>query len=254
VSTFIGLFDEPPAVSKQAHNELPHTERLHAEHPHTEHHRNEQPRVIPIREQFCREPASTEASLRDEQIRALVQQVFFTHESTLIRHVGFLTVDASTEIASLCLDVARVLAKEDSYDVALIDASPNLPALQTRLQIPSPKRMENSWLIAPRLWMVPRQAWLPSSRQRITNENSSRLREITADFDFSILSCAPVSWLTASVGQICDGVVLVLTANKTRRLVATQIKEQLSKSQINLLGTVLVERHFPVPQGLYRSL
>jgi Mrp family chromosome partitioning ATPase len=48
--------------------------------------------------------------------------------------------------------------------------------------------------------------------------------------------------------------VLVLTANKTRRLVAAQIKEQLNKSQIALLGTVLVERRFPVPQGLYRSL
>jgi Mrp family chromosome partitioning ATPase len=48
--------------------------------------------------------------------------------------------------------------------------------------------------------------------------------------------------------------VLVLTANKTRRLVAAQIKDQLSKAQVPLLGTVLTERRFPVPQGLYRSL
>jgi len=48
--------------------------------------------------------------------------------------------------------------------------------------------------------------------------------------------------------------VLVLTANKTRRLVAAQIKDQLSKAQVPLLGTVLAERRFPVPQGLYRSL
>ena len=48
--------------------------------------------------------------------------------------------------------------------------------------------------------------------------------------------------------------VLVLTANKTRRLVAAQIKDQLSKAQVPLLGTVLAERRFPVPKGLYRSL
>ena len=82
----------------------------------------------------------------------------------------------------------------------------------------------------------------------------SRLRELTAEFDFSILSCAPVSWLTATIGQTCDGLVLVLTANRTRRLVALQIKDQLRQAQVPLLGTVLADRRFPVPQGLYRSL
>ena len=77
---------------------------------------------------------------------------------------------------------------------------------------------------------------------------------MTAEFEFSILWCAPVSWLTASIGRACDGLVLVLTANKTRRLVAAQVKDQLAKAQVPLLGTVLAERRFPVPQGLYRSL
>ncbi|MGA2457672.1 MAG: hypothetical protein ABSF85_08900 [Terriglobales bacterium] len=103
--------------------------------------------------------------------------------------------------------------------------------------------------------MVPRQSWLPDTGgRRLTDQNLSRLRELTTEFDFSILWCAPVSWLTASIGQACDGLVLVLTANKTRRLVAAQIKLQLSKAQVPLLGTVLAERRFPVPQGLYRNL
>jgi len=50
------------------------------------------------------------------------------------------------------------------------------------------------------------------------------------------------------------GLVLVLTANKTRRLVAAQIKDQMSQARVPLLGTVLAERRFPVPQGLYRGL
>jgi Mrp family chromosome partitioning ATPase len=103
--------------------------------------------------------------------------------------------------------------------------------------------------------MVPRQSWLPDAGgRRLTDRNLSRLRELTTEFDFSILCCAPVSWLTASIVQTCDGLVLVLTANKTRRLVAAQIKDHLSKAQVPLLGTVLAERRFPVPQGLYRNL
>jgi hypothetical protein len=215
----------------------------------------EQPRVTPIREQVQRPAVSSTPSVNDGQIRALVQQLFFRRESKPVRHVGFVPIEASTETATLCLEVARVLAEEDRYDVGLIDAHPDSVPLQTKLQIPSHNRAEASWPMAPRLWMVPRQSWLPDpSEQRIAEQNLSRLRELTTEFDFSILWCAPASWLTASIGQTCDGLVLVLAANKTRRLVAAQIKDQLGKAQVPLLGTVLAERRFPVPQGLYRSL
>ena len=215
----------------------------------------EQPRTTPITEQVQREAVSPTASVHAEQIHALVQQLFFRPESRPVRHVGLATIEPSTATATLCLEVARALAAEDRYDVGLIDAYPDSVPLQTQLQIPSPNPAVATWPIAPRLWMVPRQSWLPDADgRRLTDRNLSRLRELTTEFDFSILCCAPVSWLTASIVQTCDGLVLVLTANKTRRLVATQIKDQLSKAQVPLLGTVLAERRFPVPQGLYRNL
>ncbi len=213
-----------------------------------------QPRVTPIRKQFQRTAVSP-ASVHDEQIHMLVQQLFFRHESGPVRHVGFSAVETSAATAALCLEVARVLAEENRYDVGLIDTHSDPVLLQTHLRIPSPNLPEPNWPIASRLWMVPRQSWRPgASGQRITDQNLSRLRELTTEFDFSILWCAPVSWLTASIGQACDGLVLILTANKTRRLVAAQIKDQLMKAHVPLLGTVLAERSFPVPQGLYRSL
>jgi len=215
----------------------------------------EQPRATPITEQADREALSPAASVYEEQIHALVQQLFFRPESTPVRHVGLAPVEASTATATLCLEVARTLAEEDRYDVGLIDAHPDSVPLETQLQIPSPNPAVATWPIAPRLWMVPRQSWLPDTGgRRLTDQNLSRLRELTTEFDFSILWCAPVSWLTASIVQACDGLVLVLTANKTRRLVAAQIQDQLSKAQVPLLGTVLAERRFPVPRGLYRNL
>ena len=215
----------------------------------------EQPRTTPITEQVQREAVSPTASVHAEQIHALVQQLFFRPESRPVRHVGLATIEPSTATATLCLEVARALAAEDRYDVGLIDAYPDSVPLETQLQIPSPNPAVATWPIAPRLWMVPRQSWLPDADgRRLTDRNLSRLRELTTEFDFSILWCAPVSWLTASIGQACDGLVLVLTANKTRRLVAAQIKDHLSKAQVPLLGTVLAERRFPVPQGLYRNL
>ena len=215
----------------------------------------EQPRVTPIREQAPRKVVSRASSVHDDQIHALVRQLFLRHESGPVRHVGFTTVEASTATATLCLEVARALAEEDRYDIGLIDAHPDSVPLQHQLQVLARNRSEATWPVGPHLWMVPRQSWLPDAcGHRVTDQNLSRLRELTTEFDFSILWCAPVSWLTASIGQTCDGLVLVLTANKTRRLVAAQIKDQLSKAQVPLLGTVLAERRFPVPQDLYRSL
>jgi hypothetical protein len=211
--------------------------------------------VTPLGVRAQRKTLSPVAMLHEEQIHVLIQQLFFGRETPPARHVGFSTMEKTTAIATLCFEIATALAQEGRYDIGLIDAQPEAEPLQTELRIPSPNRGEVSWPIAPRLWMVPRQSWLPDvCGARITDQDLSRLRERTTEFDFSILCCAPVSWITASIGQACDGLVLVLTANKTRRLVATQIKDQLATAQVPLLGTVLAERRFPVPQGLYRSL
>lgn len=216
---------------------------------------SERETVTPIGVRAQHKTLSPAALLREEQIHVLIQQLFFGHASAPVRHVGFTTMETSTAIATLCFEIATALAQEDRYDVGLIDASPDSVLLQTQLQISQPSRAEASWPIAARLWMVPRQSWLPDAGSpRITDQNLSRLRELTTEFDFSILYCASISWITASIGQTCDGLVLVLTANKTRRLIASQIREQLANAQVPLLGTVLAERRFPVPQGLYRNL
>ena len=212
--------------------------------------------VIPIRaEKSARTIDFPTDSIRDEQMHALVQKLFFRPEAGLVRNVGFTPVDESTRGAALCLEIARTLSEEGKYDVGLIDASTGAVPLEQQLQIPAPPCAQVTWPVASRLWFVPRQSWWQEAGlQPVTDENLEQLRGYMTEFDFSIMCCAPVSWLTARIAQSCDGVVLVLTANKTRRLVAAQIKERLSKAQVPVLGTILVERRFPIPRGLYRSL
>jgi hypothetical protein len=192
--------------------------------------------------------------IRDEQIHGLIQQLFFKRELAVVRSVGFAPADESTKAESLCLETANALAA-GGYDVALIDTNPEAMPLHEWLAIPGPIHAKSPFLISPRLWIVPRQHWWPGAGlESLTDESLERLREPVAEFDFSILRCGPASWLTLKISQNCDGLVLVLTANKTRRLVAAQIKDRLSKANVPLLGTVLLERSFPIPQGLYRSL
>ena len=214
----------------------------------------DQPEVAPVREPF-RPAASSRASVHNDQIHALVQQLFFSDESKTVRHVGFAPIEGSTATATLCLDVARAVSERHKYDVGVIDARAESGSLHNQLHIEPPNRAEVTWSIAPQLWLAPRRNWLRDpDGQRVTEQDLARLRELTLEFDFSILWCDPVSWLTTSIARTCDGLVLVLAANKTRRIVAAQVRDQLRRAQIPLLGTVLAERRFPVPQGLYRSL
>jgi hypothetical protein len=198
---------------------------------------------------------SRAVSVREEQIRGLVEQLFFQHDTGRVRNACFAPIETSPQVAEMCFDVARTLAGEGKYDVGLIDARIDGPLLQQELPLDVPCHARGSCVVSPRLWLVPRQSWRREpDRKLVTDRDLERLRDFMTEFDFSILCCPPASWLTARIAQNCDGLVLMLTANKTRRLVAAQIKEQLGKARIPILGTVLAERRLPVPQGLYRKL
>jgi len=200
-------------------------------------------------------PAPRPASLHQEQIHTLVQNLFFGYASAPVRNVGFAPADPPTQASALCFEAARVLAAAGQYDVGLFDATSTKASLPEALQIAPPANVDEPWPLARRLWLIPRQSWLPESAlHEPADQNFERLRELMADFDFSILHCAPFSWLTARVARVCDGLVLVLTANKTRRIIAAQLKDRIGKLHVPLLGSVLIERRFPVPEGLYRSL
>lgn len=202
----------------------------------------------------ARDTASRPAPPHREQLESLVQQLFFQREGP-VRHVGFTAAENSTEIKNLCLDVAEVLAEQGTCDVGLIDAAPGGPPMEHQWDLPSVATAESAWPLKPHLWFVSRENWFPEGDGRVVTEHDlGRLHDLTSRFDFSILCCPSLSWVTARIGRACEGLVLVLTANKTRRVVAEKMRDQLRSAEVPLLGTVLAERRFPIPSGVYRSL
>lgn len=193
------------------------------------------------------------AIIHDIRIRAIVQQLFLRNGANL-SSVGFVPVDESTSVAGLSLEVSRCLADERGCDVALVDCGSAVAPLTAELQLSSPSPDQTSWLIGPHLWFVSRNDWAIGSEGSELRDHNSRLREIKSEFDFSIFCCESPVALDTSVPLACDGVVLVITANKTRRMVASQIKDRLEEMQVPLLGSVLADRRFPVPHGLYQKL
>ena len=83
-----------------------------------------------------------------------------------------------------------------------------------------------------------------------------RVNELRKEFDYVLIDAPPLNEYSDAIalGQISDGLVLVLEANATRRESALRIAETLRATQIRVLGAVLNKRTFPIPEGLYNRL
>jgi Mrp family chromosome partitioning ATPase len=83
-----------------------------------------------------------------------------------------------------------------------------------------------------------------------------RLKELGARFE-NVLICAPPADLYAesvALGRIVDGVVLVVSANATRRDAVARVKSRFDDLGVSILGVVLNDRRYPIPQSLYRRI
>jgi Mrp family chromosome partitioning ATPase len=56
------------------------------------------------------------------------------------------------------------------------------------------------------------------------------------------------------LGHLVDGVALVLKANSSRRDSARDIIQLLQSSNVRVLGAVLNQRTFPIPERIYNRL
>jgi Mrp family chromosome partitioning ATPase len=105
------------------------------------------------------------------------------------------------------------------------------------------------------LWFLP----AGSRRDGIYRYPSDRLRErmmeLKKQFDYILIEAPPaIAANTILIGQMADGVVMVVEAHSTRREIACTAKETLEAAHVTLLGAVLNNRTFPIPEALYWKL
>jgi len=104
------------------------------------------------------------------------------------------------------------------------------------------------------LWLV--QA-LAEDGGRISDSRwHAHLCELRTGFEYSIVEGPPAgaSSEATAMAQLADGIILVLSARRTRRATARCVKERLEAAQARILGTVLTDRLFPIPESIYRRL
>lgn len=194
-----------------------------------------------------------------EQIRGLVRRVFFAGGPSPVRQIVFCAAEPHIDVAPICDKVARALAQETTAQVALLGQEEKNEDFTTA-PIPSEKRrlIKSSFnQLAPNLWYVTRNRSTVSDKHVGTGVHwLICLAELRKDFEYVVIEgpAAGVSSEAALLGQVTDGLILVLGAHSTRKATAQKIKQTLQGAQSRILGTVLSERRFPIPDSIYNRL
>ncbi|PYU79115.1 MAG: hypothetical protein DMG51_17795 [Acidobacteria bacterium] len=84
----------------------------------------------------------------------------------------------------------------------------------------------------------------------------SRMTELRSQFKYVLIHASPLDLDSAPIllSRWTDGVVMVVEADTTRRKTARRMKQDLEAANVRILGVVLNNRTFSIPEGLYRRL
>jgi Mrp family chromosome partitioning ATPase len=204
----------------------------------------------------------------DKEIVKLVQRLFLFPNSHAPKAVVFSSVqgDGSTAI---CYQVGGVLAAQGVGSVCLVDGnlrSPSLhrllgaetfPGLADAIFKERPIREFTAGMSGGKFWVVPAQSPRRETQHLLGSERMRLwMRQLREQFGYVLIDAPPLSSYgdAALLGQMADGIILVLEANSTRRENARIAKETLESANVKVLGAILNNRTFPIPEALYRKL
>jgi Mrp family chromosome partitioning ATPase len=83
-----------------------------------------------------------------------------------------------------------------------------------------------------------------------------RIAEIRSAFEYVLIDAPPVGHCNdaLALGQLADGVLLVVRAGSTRRDSARRLTGELAASGVKLIGAVLNDYASPIPEAIERWL
>ena len=204
--------------------------------------------------------------LSREELVKLVQTIFLLPDSQCPSVVLFAGVESSSGCSSICAGAAHALAANVAERVCVVDSNLRYPSLHLSLGVGNSKGLSDALLcdepisefvIQPQgegPWLLPSGVKL-SSRYGTVNSSrlATRIGELRQEFRYVLLDSPPVNVFSDAIalGQAADGVVLVISANTTKKDAARKARESLEIAGARCLGAVLNNRTYDIPQRIY---
>jgi capsular exopolysaccharide synthesis family protein len=207
-------------------------------------------------------------SQKDEMAK-LVQRLFLVPGMDAPRVVVVSGTESGSGCSWVCARMAEMLASQVSASVCVVDANLGAPGLHIQFQTENihglsdalhdpesirrfarPMGRENLWLITSGAESGDRPALISSDRMRM------RMAELRQEFHYVLIDAPAINTANDGIvlGRAAEGVVVVIKANSSRRETARKAIQELENAKVRVLGAVLNQRTFPIPQGIYDRL
>jgi Mrp family chromosome partitioning ATPase len=203
--------------------------------------------------------------LASELMAGLVQRVFLQPQQKPPRLVVFAAVDHGNGCSQIAASVARALTAAAPGAVCLVEANFRSPALPRMLGTTNYQGFTDALLQqgSIRSFMKPMgngSLWLLSSGPVAADSPGllaaehvrARFIELRAEFDFVIVDAPPLSRYADAIalGQLSDGMVLILEAGSTRQDTASTVVQYVRSARIQVLGAVLNKEMVKYGRGI----
>lgn len=223
----------------------------------------------PVGRTYEMRPVPDADVLSREKLMKLVHTVFFRPGKESRRVVVFAGAVSGTGCFSICVGAAEALAVQLEEPVCIVDSNLRLPSLHLCLGVDNreglseallnggPIRQYLQKLPTPNLWFLPSgRTPAPVTGALSFSRLAARILELRQEFRYVLMDSPAVNIYSDAVplGQAADGVILVVAANTTRREAACKAKECFENAGAHLLGVVMNNRTYPIPQVIYNRL
>jgi Mrp family chromosome partitioning ATPase len=205
----------------------------------------------------------------DPEINRLCQRLFVGGtDASEARVVTFCSVQPAVSEGEICAHTAMTLAGRVTRSVCVVDSNLQSPSLHKFFGVSnqsgfSEAAMNDSTLSSharqiggSNLALITAGGAMPDPQAAQSESIAFRLRELRSHFDYVLINGPTVPDLGQAIflGRLSDGVVLILEANSSRRDTAMRVRAEMEQANVPVLGAVLNNRTFPIPDALYSKL
>ena len=189
----------------------------------------------------------------ESMLSSLVLQIFFPARDVQRRRVLLSATGTETNLAGFAEEIGKALSKMTQASVALVEESARLS------EVAGPQRESDlvntgnishrvGSQIAERVWRVPGILFADANIRKHFSPPEG------LPFDYLIFVATVTGISFPAFCSESEGVVLALTANRTRKEPTLEALRIVQQGRGALLGTVLLDRKFPIPQSIYQRL
>jgi protein-tyrosine kinase len=226
------------------------------------------PPSMPVAEVFTSMPPLEIDGMAREEITKLAHRVFLLAGPEAPRRVVFTGTESGNGSTWMCAHVGEILASQIARTVCVVDCNLRRPTLHDQFKVENHNGLSDALRgdgplhqytrqMRRNLWMVSCGADCETAVGLLTSDRMrKRLAELSNEFDYLLLDVASLNNSNHGIvlGSLTDGVVIVLKAHTTRRDSSREAIQSLQTANVRVLGAVLNQRTFPIPEKIYKRI